>query len=59
MKSFHQVQSSDLTAQILQEELSSRGYVLIRQLFFHADVTNLLDDITQILSAARLAAAWS
>jgi Phytanoyl-CoA dioxygenase (PhyH) len=52
MKSFHQVQSSDLTAQILQEELSSRGYVLIRQLLFHADVTNLLDDITQILSAA-------
>jgi ectoine hydroxylase-related dioxygenase (phytanoyl-CoA dioxygenase family) len=52
MKPFRQVQGSDLTAQSLEEELSSRGYVLIRGLLPHADVTNLLDDITEILSAA-------
>lgn len=52
MKLFCELQSSDLTAQPLREELGSRGYVLIRGLLPHADVTNLLDDITHILSAA-------
>ena len=52
MKSFHEIQRSDLTAQSLQKELSARGYVLIRGLLPQADVANVLDDITQILSAA-------
>lgn len=52
MKSFHDVQGSDLIAQSLQEDLGTRGYVLIRGLLPPADVANVLDDITQILSAA-------
>ncbi len=52
MKSFRELQACDLTPQSLQQELSLRGYVLIRRLLPHADVTNLLDDITQVLSAA-------
>ena len=52
MKSFHDVQGSGLIAQSLQEDLGTRGYVLIRGLLPPADVANVLDDITQILSAA-------
>jgi hypothetical protein len=52
MKSFREFQACDLTPQSLQQELSSRGYALIRALLPHSDVTNLLDDITQILSSA-------
>jgi len=51
MKSFRELQACDLTPQSLQRELSSRGYALIRKLLPHADVTNLLDDTTQILSS--------
>jgi ectoine hydroxylase-related dioxygenase (phytanoyl-CoA dioxygenase family) len=51
MKSFCELQACDLTPQSLREELSSRGYVLIRKLLSYADVTDLLDDITQILSS--------
>jgi ectoine hydroxylase-related dioxygenase (phytanoyl-CoA dioxygenase family) len=52
MKSFRELQACDLTPQSLQQELSLRGYVLIRKLLPRADVANLLDDITQVLSAA-------
>lgn len=52
MKSFHDVHRSDLIARTLQEDLSRRGYVLIRGLLPLADVTNVLDDIIQILSIA-------
>jgi hypothetical protein len=52
MKSFRELQAHDLTPQSLQQELGSRGYVLIRKLLPDADVSNLLDDITQILSSA-------
>jgi len=52
MKSFHELQALDLTPQSLQKELSSKGYALVRGLLPHPLVTNLLDDITTILSAA-------
>ena len=52
MKSFHEVQTSDITVQSLLEGLGSRGYVLIRDVLPLGDVTNLLDDITQILFEA-------
>ena len=52
MKPFKELQACDLTPQSLQQELSSRGYALIRKLLPSPDVSNLLDDITQILSSA-------
>jgi len=52
LKSFRELQACDLTPQSLQQELGSRGYVLIRNLLPHDDLKNLLDDITQILSSA-------
>jgi len=52
MKSFCELQAHDLTPQSLQQELGSRGYALIRNLLPYADVSNLLDDVTQILSSA-------
>ena len=52
MKPFHEVQAHDLTQEHLQRELLSKGYVLIRGLLPPADVTNLLGDVSAILSAA-------
>ncbi len=52
MKPFHEVQAHDLTSKSLQEQLTLRGYVLIRGLIPPANLTNLLDDVTTILSAA-------
>jgi hypothetical protein len=52
MKSFRELQSYDLTPQSLQQELGSRGYALIRNLLPHAELINVLDDITLILSSA-------
>lgn len=52
MKPFHETKAHDLTASTLQEEIYSRGYVLVRELLPHDQVTQLLGKVTQILSAA-------
>ncbi len=57
MKPFHEMKTHDLTSSTLQEEIDSRGYALIRGLLPHDDVTQLLGEITQILSRRGLAAA--
>jgi hypothetical protein len=48
MKPFHEVQARDVTPNSLQEELSSKGYALIRGLIPPEDLTNLLEDVTTI-----------
>jgi ectoine hydroxylase-related dioxygenase (phytanoyl-CoA dioxygenase family) len=53
MKPFHETQICDLSPDTLQDELGSRGYALIRNLLPHADIMNVLVDITAILSDAR------
>jgi ectoine hydroxylase-related dioxygenase (phytanoyl-CoA dioxygenase family) len=52
MKPFHQIRTSDLDPQSLKEELSSRGYALIRGVLPHADLKHVLSDVTRILSSA-------
>lgn len=52
MKSFREMKTDDLTSSALKEEIGSRGYVLIRGLLPHDDVTQLLRKITPILSVA-------
>ena len=53
MKDFHEIKAADLSANALQDEINSRGYVLIRDLLPKATVCTVLDDVTRILSAAR------
>ena len=52
MKPFHELQSDDLNSHSLQEEIDTRGYILIRKLLPQDDLIPLLAEITQILSAA-------
>jgi ectoine hydroxylase-related dioxygenase (phytanoyl-CoA dioxygenase family) len=52
MKPFHEVQTSDLSRDILRDQIDSKGYVLIRDLLPLDDLTQLLDEITKKLSAA-------
>lgn len=52
MKPFHEVQAPEVTSHSLREELRSRGYVLIRALLPNAGLTNLLSEISQVLSRA-------
>lgn len=52
MKAFHELRACDLTPGTLQSEISSKGYVLIRDLLRRAAVNSVLDDVTQVLSAA-------
>lgn len=52
MKPFHEAHACDLTAHYLHDEIDSKGYILIRDLLPVDDLTQLLDKITQILSAA-------
>jgi len=52
MKPFPKVQMCDLSPRLLQDEIASRGYVLIRGLLPHDDIAQLLGDITQVLSRA-------
>ncbi|GGG85941.1 phytanoyl-CoA dioxygenase family protein [Edaphobacter dinghuensis] len=52
MKPFREMKAHDLTSSTLQEEIDSRGYVLVRGLLPRDHVTQLLGKITQILSAA-------
>jgi ectoine hydroxylase-related dioxygenase (phytanoyl-CoA dioxygenase family) len=52
MKAFHELRTCDLTPGTLQAEISSKGYVLIRDLLPQAAVSSVLEDVTQVLSAA-------
>jgi ectoine hydroxylase-related dioxygenase (phytanoyl-CoA dioxygenase family) len=52
MKPFHELNTCDLTAGTLRAEISSKGYVLIRDLLPREVVNPVLDDVTQVLSGA-------
>ena len=52
MKAFHELRTSDLTPGTLQKEINSKGYVLIRDVLPRVAVDAVLDDVTQLLSAA-------
>ena len=52
MKPFHEISAHNLNSRSLQEELGSRGYVLIRGLLPQVAIANSLGDITRILSSA-------
>jgi ectoine hydroxylase-related dioxygenase (phytanoyl-CoA dioxygenase family) len=52
VKAFHELMACDLTPRILQAEIRSKGYGLIRDLLPRAAVSSVLDDVTQVLSAA-------
>jgi ectoine hydroxylase-related dioxygenase (phytanoyl-CoA dioxygenase family) len=52
MKAFHELRACDLTTETLQAEINSKGYVLVRDLLPRVAVGTVLDDVTQVLSAA-------
>lgn len=52
MKAFHELNACDLTPHNLQDEIGSKGYVLIRGLLPRDAVNSALVDVTQVLSAA-------
>ena len=52
MKAFREIQIGDLTPDFLQDEISSRGYALIRGLLPQEAVKSVLTDVTQVLSDA-------
>lgn len=52
MKPFHEMKAHSLTSNLLQEEISSRGYALVRALLPQSDVTQVLANVVQVLSAA-------
>ncbi|ADV83393.1 Phytanoyl-CoA dioxygenase [Terriglobus saanensis SP1PR4] len=53
MKAFHELKAESLTADVLQNEVSSRGYALVRGLLPKEAVHSVLADVTRILSAAQ------
>ena len=52
MKPFHELQARSLSAAVLQNEIDTKGYALIRNLLPQEDILRTLDAITQTLSAA-------
>jgi hypothetical protein len=52
VKPFHEIRACDLTSRSLQNEIASRGYLLIRGLLPHDALSPLLGEITQVLYAA-------
>lgn len=52
MKTFHEIQARDLSPRILQDEIESRGYALIRGLLPQDAVSRTLAEIARVLSAA-------
>jgi hypothetical protein len=52
VKTFHEIQSGDLTPTLLQDEISARGYALIRGLLPQEAVSSVLGDVTEVLSDA-------
>jgi ectoine hydroxylase-related dioxygenase (phytanoyl-CoA dioxygenase family) len=59
VKAFHELKLADLTPEVLQEEIRSRGYVLIRGVLPQDGVRTVLSDVTGILSDAKWLAAGS
>ncbi|MGB9416673.1 MAG: phytanoyl-CoA dioxygenase family protein [Acidobacteriaceae bacterium] len=57
MKPFHEPEADQLTSTILQEEIRSRGYVLLRGVLSRPAVQSVLSDVTRVLSAAEWLAA--
>ncbi|MGD0646541.1 MAG: phytanoyl-CoA dioxygenase family protein [Acidobacteriaceae bacterium] len=54
VKTFRELGTCDLTPEILQAEISEKGYILIRDLLPRSAVSSVLVDVTQVL----LAAGW-
>jgi ectoine hydroxylase-related dioxygenase (phytanoyl-CoA dioxygenase family) len=54
VKTFREVQAADLTPDSLQDAMSARGYVLIREVLPREAVRSVLRDVTRVLSDA----AW-
>jgi hypothetical protein len=52
MKPFKAIHADELTSRYLYDEIESRGYVLIRGVLPDQELTYLLRDITDVLSAA-------
>ena len=52
VKPFHEIQAHHLASGSLQDEIKSKGYLLIRELLPHDALSPLLAEITQILHAA-------
>jgi Phytanoyl-CoA dioxygenase (PhyH) len=52
VKPFHEIPMCDLNAGLLQEEVGSRGYALLRGVLPRTDLKNVLGEITEILSVA-------
>jgi ectoine hydroxylase-related dioxygenase (phytanoyl-CoA dioxygenase family) len=52
VKAFHKVSRSELSSEVLQDEVSTRGYVLVRDLLDREAVDTALTDVTQVLSQA-------
>ena len=52
MKAFHEVSRSELSSEALQDEVSTRGYVLVRDLLDREAVDTALTDVTRVLSQA-------
>ena len=52
MKAFHEVIRSELSPKLLQDEMSARGYVMVRGLLDRAAIATALSDVTQVLSQA-------
>lgn len=52
MKPFHEILTAEPTPALLQEEVRSKGYVLVRNLLPRDAVLSVLEDVTQVLSHA-------
>lgn len=52
MKPFHDIRPGDVAADSLKDAIHSRGYVLIRDLLPRADLTDVLQGVTAVLSQA-------
>jgi ectoine hydroxylase-related dioxygenase (phytanoyl-CoA dioxygenase family) len=53
VKAFHELQAASLTQAALQDDISTRGYVLIRELLPREAVRSVLGDVTPVLTAAN------
>lgn len=49
MQPFHEVKADDLSPRVIQHEISTRGYVLVRNVIPWLDLIPLMRDISQIL----------
>lgn len=57
MRPFHEPEADELTLTALQDEIRSRGYVLLRGVLPQDAVQSVLSDVTRVLSAAEWLAA--